>query len=275
MKSITKTLLALVMVCAFAKAYSQQVSGVATYQTQRHIEMKMDSTSGITSDIQKTLQEQLRKQFQKEYTLTFDGKKSLWKENATLDKPQAPSSSGIQIQVSTSNDELFNNIEEQSFTNKTNLMGKDFLIEDSLKKPEWKLEKEIKNIGQYTCFKATLTEEKETINMVNGEETAPTKETKVTTAWYTLDIPVQQGPDRFWGLPGLILEVNDGQMAMMCTKVVLNPSEKLNIIPPTKGKKVSADEYEEISTAKAKEMMERYQTKGKKGGNHISIEIQG
>ena len=170
MKSISKTLLVLVMVCAFAKAYSQQISGVATYQTQRHIEMKMDSTSGITSDIQKTLQEQLRKQFQKEYTLTFDGKKSLWKENARLDKPQAPSSNGIQIQVSTSNDELFNNIEEQSFTNKTNLMGKDFLIEDSLKKPEWKLEKEIKNIGQYTCFKATLTEEKETINMVNGEE---------------------------------------------------------------------------------------------------------
>ncbi|MDE0597953.1 MAG: GLPGLI family protein, partial [Dokdonia donghaensis] len=91
MKIKLKTLLVVVMVCAFAKAYSQQVSGVATYQTQRHIEMKMDSTSGITSDIQKTLQEQLRKQFQKEYTLTFDGKKSLWKENAKLDNPQAPS----------------------------------------------------------------------------------------------------------------------------------------------------------------------------------------
>ena len=38
--------------------------------------------------------------------------------------------------------------------------------------------------------------------MVTEEETI--------TAWYTLDIPVNNGPSRYHGLPGLILEVNDG-----------------------------------------------------------------
>jgi GLPGLI family protein len=46
------------------------------------------------------------------------------------------------------------------------------------------------------------------------------KET-IVTAWYTPEIPVNQGPDKYWGLPGLILEVNDGK-TVLCSKVVLN-----------------------------------------------------
>jgi GLPGLI family protein len=39
------------------------------------------------------------------------------------------------------------------------------------------------------------------------------------TAWYTPEIPVNQGPEN-WGLPGLILEINDGKTVMFenCTK---------------------------------------------------------
>lgn len=258
------TLLTIFFIIAFAKAYSQKIQGVATYQTQRSVDIKMDSTSGMSSDIQKSIQEQLRKQFQKEYTLNFSNSLSSWRENASLAKPQAPSSGGIQIQIANSNDELFKNIEEGIYTKQTDLMGKQFLIEDKLKKPEWVLVKEIKNIGQYMCFKATLTEEIESMTISNGESESQ-KETKITTAWYTLDIPVGQGPDRFWGLPGLILEVNDGKMAMMCTKVVINPKDPIAIEPPKSGKKVTQEEYNTISEEKTKEMMERYHSSGRKG----------
>ncbi len=157
-------------------------------------------------------------------------------------------------------------------------MGKQFLIEDTLEKPEWKLEKETKNIGQYTCFKATLTEEVEerSFQRINGEggEEEVKKVTKVTTAWYTLDIPVQHGPDEFWGLPGLVLEVNDGKMSMMCTQVVINPKEGVTIEIPTKGKKVNEADYEKISEEKAKEMMERYNTGGRKKGEQSTFSIK-
>ena len=272
-----KNIILLVLVFAFAKANSQSIQGVATYQTQRHVDIKMDSTSGMNDEMQKSIQEQLRRQFQKEYTLSFNEAESMWKEDVSLDKPQAPSSSGISIIVSGSSDILYQNIKDASFKQQSELMGKQFLIEDTLEKPEWKLEKETKNIGQYTCFKATLTEEVEERSFQSvdgdGEEEVNTV-TKVTTAWYTLDIPVQHGPDEFWGLPGLILEVNDGKMSMMCTQVIINPKEGVAIEIPTKGKKVNSTEYEKISEEKAKEMMERYNTGGRKKGGQSSFSIK-
>lgn len=272
-----KHIILLVLVFAFAKANSQNIQGVATYQTQRHIDIKMDSTSGMNDEIQKSIQEQLRKQFQKEYTLSFNGAEAIWKEEVSLDKPQAPSSSGISIVLSGNSDILYQNIKEPSFKQQSDLMGKQFLVEDTLEKPEWKLEKETKNIGQYTCFKATLTEEIEerSFQSVNGDgEEEVKKVTKVTTAWYTLDIPVQHGPDEFWGLPGLILEVNDGKMAMMCTQVVINPKDGVTIEIPTKGKKVNQEEYKKISEEKAKEMMERYNGGGRKKGEQSTFSIK-
>lgn len=270
---------AVVFVFAFAKAYAQNLQGVATYQTQRHVEMAMDSASGMTSEMHKSIQEQIRKQFQRKYDLSFNKGEATWEQQAAeLDKPQAPSS-GMVIMMSGNKDVRYHNITDNTYTIQSDLMGKQFLIEDTLEKPDWKMEKETKNIGQYTCFKATWTEEKEqqSFSHINGEEKEETKMvTRVITAWYTLDIPIQHGPDEFWGLPGLILEVNDGKMSMMCTKVVLNPKDPVVVEIPTKGKKVNQKEYNEISEAKSREMMERMGGSRKKGDSHtMSIRIGG
>lgn len=255
------------------KVHSQHLSGEAIYQTQRHVDIKLDSSS-VNSEMQKTIQEQMRKQFQKEYKLTFNNTESLWKEEASIGKPQAPSSTGIQIVTTGNNDVRYQNIKEEKYVSQSDLMGKLFLVSDTLNKTEWKLEKETKNIGQYKCFKATFITEYEESSITTGDEEATIeKKTKTTTAWYTLDIPVQLGPSTFWGLPGLILEINDGTQAMMCTKVTLNTGEKVNIPMPTKGKKVSGSEFETISVEKTKEMMERYQSKSSKKGENNSFSI--
>ena len=161
----------LILVLAFAKASAQDFQGVATYQTQRHVDLKIDSTSGFTDDMQKTIQAQLKKQFQREYTLQFNAGESLYKEEDNLDTPQVAASSGFQIKVAGNTDILYKNTRDKRYTRQSDLLGKQFLVEDVLEKPEWKLENETKNIGQYTCFKATLTEEREerSFSNVNGE----------------------------------------------------------------------------------------------------------
>ena len=88
------------------------------------------------------------------------------------------------------------------------------------------------------------------------------------TAWYSPEIPVNQGPENYWGLPGLILEVNDGKTTILCSKIVLNSKDKVEIKAPTKGKEVSQKEFDETVKKKMEEMREMWRNNrgGGRGG---------
>ena len=65
----------------------------------------------------------------------------------------------------------------------------------------------------------------------DSDESVDNSQTDITEieAWYTPEVPVRHGPSEYWGLPGLILELSAGQTTMLCTKVVINPIEKIEI----------------------------------------------
>lgn len=67
-------------------------------------------------------------------------------------------------------------------------------FEDSLHPFKWKLSDSIKFIGDLKCKKAEMN--------FRG---------RVYSAWYSLDIPIPNGPWKFGGLPGLIIEVYDNE----------------------------------------------------------------
>jgi GLPGLI family protein len=185
----------------------------------------------------------------------------------------------------------YKNVKEKTFSIDKEFMGKEFLIKDVLPQLEWKMESETKQVGGYTCYKATATkaasnsdyrnlrakadektdekkaekkaEKEQATNFMEGFEVP--KEV-VITAWYTPEIPVNQGPEGYWGLPGLILEVNDGKTIILCTKVVMNIKEKAEIKAPTTGKVVTQKEYDEIFIAKNKEMEEMRRNGGMRFG---------
>jgi GLPGLI family protein len=165
-------------------------------------------------------------------------------------------------------------------------MGKEFLVKDSLPSLKWKMESETRVIGGYTCYKATAVKEasksdfrnlrpkdddkKAASDAKNDEKEKKTnfmegldipKEITIT-AWYTPEIPVNQGPESYWGLPGLILEVNDGKTIILCSKVVLNSKDKAEIKPANNGKVTTQKEYDEIVVKKMKEMQEMGQGQG-------------
>ena len=260
------TILLVLLVSGFLQA--QDFQGVAYYQTKRNFEIKMDSTSGIPDAQQKAFQEMLKKQFEKTYILTFDREKSIYKEEAKLNEPVT--SGNVQITIGNSNDLLFKNIKTKTYVDSKEEFGKRFLVVDSLENMNWKQEKETKMIGKYLCLKATR------IKMVDDYEGMKKKEKQKElhiTAWYTPEIPVGNGPEKYHGLPGLILELHEGKMHYVCSKLVLNPKEKKEIVAPTKGKKVSQKKYEEIMEKKSKEMMENFKNTRKKKGNTSSFQI--
>lgn len=259
---------------------AQNFQGKATYKTFRKVDFKM-KVDGENSAMQKQIQEQLKKQFQQTYTLNFNKSESVYTQNKELSSPQT-NTGGVSIVIAGNGggtDVLYKNILNKEYLNKTEISGKRFLIKDQLEDYGWEMSSETKNIGNYTCYKATRSREetRTSMSVTDGKpEEKKEKVTVTTTAWYTPQIPVSNGPGEFWGLPGLILEIQDGKLTIACSEIVMNPSDKVEIKVPKKGKKVNQEEFDEIMDKHSKEMMERFRSKRKsKDGNSFSIEIQG
>lgn len=263
-----------IMIGLYATSMAQQFEGIATYKTDRQVDLEMEN-DGMTDAMQEQIAAQLRKQFQKEYTLTFNKNESIYEEVESLDSPAPMATGGISIVISGGTDVLYRNIPENQYTVQTEISGKEFLIKDALETPEWTFEKETRNIGNYTCFKATREREVTEKTMTN-ESDSLVEVTRLitTTAWYTLDIPVKHGPSDFWGLPGLILQLEEGDLTILCSKIVLNPEKEIKIEAPRKGKEVTQAEFDEIQEKKSKEMMERFQSDGRKKGEKSSFSIK-
>ncbi|WP_179020987.1 GLPGLI family protein [Winogradskyella forsetii] len=264
---------------------AQDFQGVATYKTQRKIEIKMDSTK-VNDAMQSQMMEMMKKQFQKTYNLTFDKSSSIYQQEEELSKPQV---GGGDLIVSFGggggSDIFYKNVQTHNYIDQKETMGKKFLIKDSISNIEWQLQSETKHIGDYLCFKATYIKQVPKINLnfnsnSNQEEEEenekePEMEERTVTAWYTPQIPVSNGPAKYQGLPGLILEIHDGKLTIICSKIVINPEDKIEIEAPTKGKEVSQKEYDEIMEKKAKEMMERYAPRKGSKDSGIVISVGG
>ncbi len=285
MKTVTKLIVvAILSICAFVQA--QDFQGVATYKTMRAVDVKMDSTSnsGMSKDMHKQMAEMLKKQFQKTFTLTFNKEASIYKEDESLSPPQV-GGSDVMIKVvgaGGGSDILYKNTKDGRFADKKDTMGKIFLVKDSLTPIKWQLENETKFIGEYQCFKATYIkmvpkpQDFKPMKAALDDDKEIEKEERVVTAWYTPQIPVNNGPAKYQGLPGLILEVHDGKLNIVCSKIVMNPVDKVQIKEPTKGKEVNQADYDKIMKKKRKEMLEQFAPKkGNRSDSEFRITIGG
>ncbi len=268
MKTIV-TVLALILSLGLANA--QDFKGVATYQTKTTLDMSGFGGREMSEQMRKQMAERMKSMLEKTYTLSFNKSESIYEEEEKLEAPGA--GGGMRFMGGGfSQGGVYKNVAENLYARENELMGKTFLIQDSLKTYDWKLEKESKMIGSYAAFKATAVVPVDNESLMRfrrrGEEedSTATKAPKdqVVTVWYTPQVPINQGPADYWGLPGLILEVQAGNTVIICNKIVLNPKEEITIDKPKKGEKVSRAAYEKIVLEKTQEMRERYS--GGRGG---------
>lgn len=268
---MTKVILITAFLLSGFLAKAQEFQGKAEYFSKRIPKKKTEKVQSenkepIDPEFQKAIEEAVKKASEKQYLLTFNKTECLYEEQKKLDKPEA-SSDGISLSISyvTSGNKYLNVKEQQSIV-EDNIFGKEFLIVEPLVKPEWKLIDETKKIGDYNCFKAELVipvSEKQKIayeDFLKKEEKKPAlfkmqkPEDKVVTVWYSPEIPVSFGPDNYWGLPGLILEVNDGTNILLCSKVTLSTKDKAKIKAPKNGEKVNQKKFDEIQKKKEDSM---------------------
>lgn len=278
MNRLIKIVTVLILTIA-TNVVAQDFQGIATYKSQRKFDIKLDSTQ-MNSEMQERMMAMMKKQFEKTHILTFNKEESIFKEDEQLEAPQRQGMVMVMVETGGS-DVMYKNTKEKRYTNQNESFSKLFLIQDQLEEINWELGSETKNIGDYTCYKATFKREVEVREggiSINGdkdlsEDEEPEMKEITVTAWYAPEISVSAGPSEYHGLPGLILEVTDGTTTMLCSKVVLNPDKAVAIKEPTKGKKITQEKYDVMMEKKMEEMNERMRNNRERGDGH-NVEIR-
>ena len=265
---------------------AQSFQGKAIYESKTTLDIDF-SKSGIPADRIKMIQERMKNNLEKTYELTFDKIASIYKEEEKLDQTAGGGGMRFMMMGGGVSGKYFKNVQTKKSAKENEFSGKKFLIKDDLVTYDWKMEQETKMIGEQMCFKATTVVDmpiRREIRFGRRNDTGEKKENEtsneplvepvIVTAWYTLDIPLSQGPGDYWGLPGLILEVSVRDTKIMCTKIVMNPKDKFELKEPSKGKIVTQEEYDEMVVKKTEEMRERFRNERQKsGGDGRSIRI--
>lgn len=294
-----------IFLIAFSSAFAQNsFQGMAVYESKTStadFKGRMQGNKDITPEMQKMIEERMKKMFEKTFILNFDKTASIYKEEEKLDTP-GQQGGGFRMMTSMmgGGGTYYKNVKEKNYTVDKEFMGKEFLVKDTLTTYKWQMSEETREIGGYMCYKATAVIPASKTDFRNyrmkkeddkkdskKEETPKTEETKekktsfldevdlpkeiTVTAWYTPEIPVNQGPEGYWGLPGLILEVNDGKTTILCSKVVLNSKDKVEIKAPNNGKEISQKEYDETVIKKMEEFREM--NGGAAGGRRMEMRI--
>lgn len=239
----------------------QEFQGQAYYFSKTPMELGAWGARMSEAEKKQT-QERLKNRLEKTYILNFNREEAVFVEEEKVD---AISGATDSWGSNFTRGKQYKNVKENSLIQSQEFYGKRFLVKDKLYAINWVIGKETKKVGQYLCFKATAsvpTDELSWYDFSWGDLAAPKTEgdaapaVKLTNveAWYTLQIPVSNGPGEYWGLPGLILEVNTGTTTILCSKIILNPKEKVAIVAPDKGQEITKKEYQATVKSKMTEM---------------------
>ncbi|MBQ3610561.1 MAG: GLPGLI family protein, partial [Bacteroidaceae bacterium] len=131
--------------------------------------------------------------------------------------------------------QIFKNHPMGKVTTIDRLATTNILCEEDNECPEWQLHSDTMTILSYPCQKATC--------RFRGRD---------YTAWYTMEVPVSDGPWKLYGLPGLILKAEDsrGHFSFTCTGLEQSRDAK-PILIHTKGR-------EKLSRKELDKMYERF-----------------
>ncbi|MFV0305079.1 MAG: GLPGLI family protein [Moheibacter sp.] len=183
------------------------------------------------------------------FSLIVDQSESKYELLPKIDNSQQET---IGITMSADENTVYKNTKSEKYIEEAAIEDKIFLIKGHLPKIDWKITKETKEIADFLVLKATatLTDENKTF----------------VTAWYSPKLNYKTGPDKFWGLPGLILEIEtqinyeDGSkegIKYVVSKIeALKSNEKIKI--PVKGKEITQEEFSRIKKRYLQKLMEMY-----------------
>ncbi len=196
------------------------------------------------SQVEEPLRQEIKNGIFVDYKLQTNGTESEYKMLEKINNDQTPAGMILSQITAMDKEPLYKDIKEKYYLKPYNV-GKAYLMKDQLQDINWKISKEKLQVAGFDTYKAT--------GVMN--DSIP------VTAWYTPKINIKDGPDRIWGLPGLILktefEMNGAGIIITATKVAVK-EEEIKINKPNKGQEITEKEFYEEMKALQEKMKEMY-----------------
>ncbi|MDO5509829.1 MAG: GLPGLI family protein [Weeksellaceae bacterium] len=165
-----------------------------------------------------------------DYKLKTNGKESYYKLQERIDNSQRSNVIASQIAQSDKGG-LFKDFTASTYKKEYEVMGQNYLVVDNLEALNWSISRETENIAGFETRKAT----------------GVMSDSIQIESWFAPKLSIKDGPDRFWGLPGLILksvfEVRGMKMSVTAVNVQVR-EEDIKVTAPTKGKQMTMKEFE-------------------------------
>lgn len=195
------------------------------------------------------------------FELSFANNQSLWESIPEMDDNNDAGGGGdgrMMMRFGGGDDLSYHNFTTGKRIDQRELSSRNYIVEDSIRKLDWKLTGETKTILGHAVqqAKAERYSSRMVMSMENGEmKRQMVPDTSVIIAWVAMDIPVPAGPDFQGQLPGLMLELNmnNGQMVYKALEI----SAKVNagaIKEPKGGKHITAAEFNKEQEKSFEEM---------------------
>jgi GLPGLI family protein len=206
-------------------AYAQNTSGVITYKRKKEWVRLLDKLPWLSEE-EKDRSKRVWGKNNNDgipYKLYFNGDKSIYFE------PERDNEYGY----SWKNEEykVIRDYSKNESNDIIETLDKKYIVE-GIPEYKWKIHNEIREIAGYLCMKA------ETYNPVLDQ---------VVYAWFTDQIPVNGGPEGYYGLPGMILEIDldNGTVIVTASEVDISTTTvELPLPKKSKGKKITREDLD-------------------------------
>ena len=267
-----KRLLIAAAILVAIPAISQVKEGKILFERTTQLQIRIN-------DDNPAFQNMIPKERKDRFELLFTDGKSLWQpveDNSQNDEMNFNDGGGqvrMVFRVPGSDDISFHNIMDSKKVDQRELGGKTYIISDSIRKLNWKVVGETKTILGHNCMKATTQRIQESMRMTMDNGSAKREKVMDTlniVAWFATDMPGSFGPDTYQGqLPGTILELDNGRTNFKAIEITPK-TDIAKIKEPTKGKKVTQDEFNK----EREKLMEEMQRNGPGGPGGMRINVR-
>ncbi len=236
--------------CLSAILLGQEKQQFIEVQYEATLELDADQVvSQVPAAFRGTVEAQLRQEIKDgvklDYLLKTNGKESLYKLVPRISNNQGQVGLIAQQVMSQDGGDFYKNLENNTYLKEYNIMGQKYLEKDSLQDFHWKMSRDKEQIAGFETRKAVGT-----MNDTIG-----------VTVWYAPKLTIKDGPDRVFGLPGLILkadfDMSNVKVHVIASNVMVK-EEEIKIEKPTDGKVLNEKEFAEEMKAlqeRMKEMM--------------------